>query len=115
MSDNKGYITRAQENGTVLISEEVLTSIASVAIKEVEGVCGFYGGFGKKPGKGLKLTLKESSVDIECNIIALYGHSVVEIAENIQRTVVSAVENMTGLTVDAINVNVCGISTEQPS
>lgn len=110
MSENKGYITQRQENGSVLISEDVIASIATVAAKEVDGVCGLYGSFGKKSGKGLKLTLKENSIDIECNISALYGHSVIEIAKNVQDAVVNAVESMTALKVDAINVNVCSIS-----
>lgn len=115
MSDNKGYITKPQENGNVLISEEVLMSITTVAVKEVDGVCGLQGGFGKKTGKGLKLTLKESSIDIECNIIARYGQPVMEIATNIQTAVVAAIESMTGLTVDSVNVNICGISANNPS
>lgn len=115
MSENKGYISQPQENGSVLISEDVIASITTVAVKEVEGVCGLYGSFGKKNSKGLKLTLKDRSVDIECNIIALYGHPVMEIAKNVQTAVVTAVESMTGLTVDSINVNVCGISTSNPT
>lgn len=113
MSENKGYITQPQENGSVLISEDVIASIATVAAKEVEGVCGLSGGFGKKSGKGLKLNLKESSLDIECNITALYGHSVLDIAKNVQDAVVNAVESMTGLKVDSININVCSISMGQ--
>lgn len=110
MSETKGYITQKQDNGSVLISEDVIASITTVAAKEVEGVCGLYGGFGKKAGKGLKLNLKESSIDIECNITALYGHSVIEIAKNVQDAVVNAVESMTGLKVDSCNVNVCSIA-----
>ena len=115
MSENKGYITQPQEGGSVLISEDVIASITTVAAKEVEGVCGMHGGFGKKSGKGLKLTLKENSLDIECNIIALYGHSVIEIARNVQSAVVNAVESMTGLKVDSINVNVCSIAMSKQS
>lgn len=115
MSETKGYITKNQENGNVLISEDVLISITTVAVKEVEGVCGLYGGFGKKNSKGIKLTLKDESVDIECNITALYGHSVIEIAKNVQAAVVNAVESMTGLKVDAIDVNVCSIAVSAQS
>lgn len=115
MSDNKGYISQPQENGKVLVSEDVIASIAAVAVKEVEGVSGLYGSFGKKPSKSIKLNLKECSLDIECNITALYGHPVMEIAKNVQAAVVNAVESMTGLKVDSINVNVCGISTDKQS
>ena len=36
MADNK-YITQTQEHGSVLISEEVLVNIISLAVAEVEG------------------------------------------------------------------------------
>ena len=36
MAENK-YITQTQENGSVLIAEEVLVNIISVAVGEVEG------------------------------------------------------------------------------
>ena len=37
MADNK-YITHTQENGTVMISEDVIATIVSNAVKDVEGV-----------------------------------------------------------------------------
>ena len=36
MAENK-YITQEQENGSVLIAEEVLVNIISLAVAEVEG------------------------------------------------------------------------------
>ena len=38
MADNKDYLVQAQENGNVLISEEVVASIAALAVREIEGV-----------------------------------------------------------------------------
>ena len=38
MADNKQYVTQVQENGTVLISEDVITTIVMHAVEEVEGV-----------------------------------------------------------------------------
>ena len=40
MADNKQYITQVQDHGTVMISEDVIASIAAAAVTEVEGVCG---------------------------------------------------------------------------
>ena len=40
MAYNKQYIPQAQENGTILISEDVVASIVSQALKEVKGVVG---------------------------------------------------------------------------
>ena len=40
MAENKQYITQAQENGSVLISEDVIMDIVSLSVAEVEGVAG---------------------------------------------------------------------------
>ena len=46
MAENKQYITQAQENGTIMISEDVIVSIVNLAVAEVEGVAGL----STKPG-----------------------------------------------------------------
>ena len=116
MADNKDYITSTLENGTVNINEDVITAIAVTAVKDVEGVVGLSGddlaGFlgRKNSGKGLKVTLGEDSVQIDCSLVVLYGHSVVEIARNVQSVVSNAVESMTGLKVSHVDVNISGIT-----
>ena len=40
MAENKLYVTQNQENGSVLISEDVIITIVTHAIEEVEGVVG---------------------------------------------------------------------------
>ncbi len=123
MADSKQYITQTQENGSVQISEDVIASIVAVAVGEIEGVAGFSAKLGsdiaemlgkKNWGKGVKLTITEhDELYIECNIIAIYGFSVVQVAKAVQDGVVAAVESMTGMRVSGVNVNVCGISLEQ--
>ena len=123
MADSKQYITQSQENGSVQISEDVIASIVAVAVGEFEGVAGFSAKLGsdiaemlgkKNWGKGVKLTITEhDELYIECNIIAIYGFSVVQVAKAVQDGVVAAVESMTGMRVSGVNVNVCGISLEQ--
>ncbi|MBQ6281275.1 MAG: Asp23/Gls24 family envelope stress response protein [Oscillospiraceae bacterium] len=116
MAENKDYITSTLENGTVNINEDVITTIAAAAVKDVEGVVALAGddlaGFlgRKNSGKGLKVTLGEDSVGIECSLVVLYGHSVVEIARNVQTVIHNAVESMTGLKVSNVDVNVSGIT-----
>ena len=111
MADSKQYITQNQENGTVQISEDVIISIVTVArlgsdIAEILGR--------KSWGKGVKLTITEDDrLYIECNIVAVYGYAVVNVAKAVQENVTSAVESMTGMQVTEVNVNVCGITVEQ--
>ena len=119
MAENKQYITQIQENGTVMISEDVIVSIVTLAVTEVEGVAGLSSKpgadivemIGKKNwGKGLKITIgEEDAITVDCNITVAYGHSVVSVAGAVQSSVTNALESMAAVKIAAINVNVCGI------
>ncbi len=122
MADNKQYISQIQENGAVMISEDVVSTIVSHTIAEVEGVASLSTKPGsdiadligrKQWGKGMKITIQEdNSVCVDCNIIIAYGQSVVSVAKAVQEGVTSAVESMTGSKVNCVNVNVCGIAVK---
>ena len=119
MADNKQYITQAQENGSVMISEDVIVSIVELAVAEVEGIAGLSTKpgadivdlIGKKNwGKGLKVSLNnDETISVDCNITVKYGHSVVDVAKAAQDAIISALDSMTGIKTSAVNVNVCGI------
>ena len=119
MAENKQYVTQTQENGSVLISEDVLITIVTHAIEEVEGVVGLNAKpgadivelIGKKGwGKGLKITIgEEDTIAVDCNITVAYGQSVVSVAGAVQTSVTNALESMAGVNITAVNVNVCGI------
>ena len=119
MAENKQYITQVQENGTVMISEDVVVTIVSQAISEVEGVVGMSTKpgadiadlLGKKNwGKGIRVAISQENVlSIDCNVVLAYGQSVVAVAAAVQTAVTAAVESMAGVTVAAVNVNICGI------
>lgn len=112
MAENKQYITQVQENGTVMISEDVVATIVEHTLTEVEGVV--KGGaevIGKKSwGKGLRITIAEdNTLSIGCNVVLSYGESVVKVANAVQEAITNAVESVTGVTVTDVNVNVCGV------
>lgn len=123
MAESKQYITQNQQNGTVQISEDVISSIISVAVTETEGVAGFGAKIssdlaemlGKKNrGKGIRLTIGEDdSLTVECDVVAYYGYEVFTVAKKVQENVSSAVASMTGVSPAAVNVNVCGIIQEK--
>ena len=122
MAENKQYITQAQTNGNVMISEDVVATIIEHAIHEVEGVVGLSTKpgadiaelIGKKSwGKGMKITIAEDNeLRVDCNVIIAYGQSVVTVAKAIQEAITAALESMTGVKVGSVNVNICGISTQ---
>ena len=109
MADNKQYITQTLENGSVMISEEVLVSIIFQAVAEVENVS-LSGKPGKNWGKGIKVViLDDNKVDVTCYVNVAYNQSVVNAANAVQDAVTNALESMTGVCVNGVHVNVCGI------
>ena len=119
MAENKQYIVQAEENGAVMISEDVIAAIVEQAVSEVEGISGLSTKpgsdiadlIGKKNwGKGMKVMIAEDdSVSIDCNVTVYYGQSVVAVAKSAQDAITTAVESMAGVEVTAVNLNVCGI------
>ncbi len=119
MAELKEYVSQQEELGTIHISEEVIASIAAVAAAEVEGVSGIIGGrdltdkLGNhkvSPGKGIHLTITEEAVVVELSITVDSAAAVRRVAEQVQDAVISCVRDMTGLTVNRVNVNVTGIT-----
>ena len=119
MAEYKQYITQIQENGNVMISEDVIATIVAHALAEVDGI----GSLGAKPGigvadfdvkkhwsKSLKILIAEdNNVSIDCSVMVAYGNSVVDVAAAVQQNVTANVESMTGVKVNVVNVNICGI------
>jgi uncharacterized alkaline shock family protein YloU len=102
-------------NGQVKISVDVISIIASIAASEIEGVnavaSGFVEGlsnlFSKKNyTKGIKVELKENDATIDMSITVDYGFKIQDVAVKVQQKVKREVENMTGLNVTSVSVNV---------
>jgi len=130
MEENNNQEVQNEENiineaEGIKISNDVVAVIAGVAVSEVSGVCSMSGGFaggisevlkGKKNlAKGIKVEATEKSAKIDVNIIVEYGSRIPDVAYEIQNRVKKAVENMTGLKVTEVNVNVQGVNTEIPT
>ena len=119
MADNMQYITQRQENGSVMISEDVVSTIVAQAVKDVEGIAALNTKTGsdladmigkKSWGKGIRINVADdNTLTIDCDVIVRYGQSVVTVAAEAQKAVFAAFETATGVAVDAVNVNVCGI------
>ena len=125
--DNKGEVVELEEeikseNDGIQISNDVVAVIAGVAVSEVQGVAGMAGGFaggisevfsGKKNlAKGIKADINDGKAKLDVNIIVEYGSRIPDVAFEIQNRVKKAVENMTGLVVEEVNVHVQGVNTD---
>lgn len=109
----------AKEGDSIRISSEVIAVIVSLVSSEVPGVAGMsgglVGGIAEKLGrrdltKGIKVQVNEDKVVIDLNVIAEYGVSIVEATDKLKKEIRTNVEKTTGLTVEAININVQGIN-----
>ena len=109
------------EGGRIVFADEVVATIASLAVTDVDCVASLAGGMvegisemlGKKSlTKGVKVEVgtEEAAVDITVSI--RYGYRIKEVCEKIQAAVKSAIENMTGLRVVEINIFVQGVVFE---
>lgn len=111
--ENKEIV--AENDESIKISNDVVASIAGVAVSEVPGVYGMAGGiteiFGKKGlTKGIKVEVGEKETKIDVNIIVEYGARIPDVAFEIQNRVKKAVETMTGLKVANVNIHIQGIN-----
>lgn len=119
MADYKQYVVQNLDNGSLMISEDVIASIVEQAVTEVDGIVGLNvkpgadiaDMIGKKSwGKGLKITVGEDNkLTVDCNVNIGYGQSVVAVANSVQEAVTAALESTAGVSVASVNVNVCGI------
>jgi len=119
MAENKEYLIQGQEEGTILISDEVICTIAAAAVLEVEGVESLNTNIGsdlaemlgvKNQSKGIKISVEEENVTLDCSIVVGYEYDVIEVAKNVQASVKNAVESMTGFQVQRVDVAVSAIA-----
>ena len=103
--------------GTTTIDDVVVSKIAGIAAREVSGVDSLGGGGARMIGniresfgasedvrQGVDVEVSEGSARIEIAITAEYGVAIHELAEAIRRNIMNAVERMTGLSVERVNV-----------
>ncbi len=122
MADNKDYIITTTEDGSVNISEDVISIIAWEAMHEVDGFGGPSAGIPgdlaeligrKNASRGVRISAEEKSVAVDVYVTVRFGYSVTKVSRDIQEAISKAVQDMTGVTVSAVNVNVTGIAFEK--
>ncbi len=101
--------------GAIRVSDAVIVKIAEVAATEIEGVdCSGQALTPVNPkakmfSKSVKVKLTGESVAIAIDLVVKEGFNAVTVAENVQKSVKSAVQSMTGFTVTKVDVRIAGI------
>lgn len=107
--------------GEVQIADEVIAIIAGLAATEVEGVHSMAGNItnelvGKlgmrNLSKGVKVLVDSKAVAVDITMNMEYGYSIPKTSQQVQERVKQAIENMTGLPVDEVNIRIAGVKLE---
>ena len=59
--------------------------------------------------KGINVAIRENVISIDFHVIVSYGVSILAVADNLMESVKYKVEDLTGMTVEQINVYVEGV------
>ena len=119
-SDKISYVLQDDENlGTVKIADDVVAMIAALAATEVEGVAAMSGNMTnellsrvgvKSMAKGTRVEVLQKKVKVDLAITIEYGFNIPATCQRVQTKVKNAVENMTGLEVNDVNIRIAGIN-----
>ncbi len=113
------------ELGDTTIADVVVEKIAGLATREVDGVYAMGSAAGRTlsglaqrlPGQAAKIAVStgvsiekgERQTAVEISVVVEYGVSIVEVADDIRESVITAVEHATGLEVVEVNVTVTDV------
>ena len=115
MQQNTALI-EGSEMGDVKIHENVISALVRQAALEQEGVSRLAGsalvddianlvGSRRMQARAINVELAEDSrVGIEIKLNLIFGYRIPEVAERVQKAIISTVEEITGMTVMRVNV-----------
>ena len=112
--------------GNLVISEDVIASIALNAAKDDEGVSSFAArtpdvhsifklGEGAANQPGVRVLSSDNDVKIYIHVNIAPGTKIPKVAADIQKNVKNAVQSMTGKMVSKVNVSIAGMDIKPES
>ena len=124
-TQSAGQSPLQSELGTTTIQDSVVTAIISMAAEEVEGVTTSHGGV-RLPGdtsptvgefvdnitggasrtRGLSVDVGERQTAADITINVEYGRPIPQVTQAVRERIIERVENLTGLEVTEVNVQV---------
>lgn len=110
----------AIDNGRTTVSEIVVAKIAALAAREVAGVHNLGLGAARSvtsvrdripgnapaPTSGVSVEVGQTQAAVDLDIVVEYGTPITQIARDVRRHVIAAVERLTGLQVVEVNITV---------
>ncbi|EYR62389.1 Stress protein, Gls24 family [Actinotalea ferrariae CF5-4] len=104
--------------GKTSIGDGVVSKIAGIATREVDGVFAVGGGAaramgavrerigGKNHAQGVSVEVGERQAAVDVDVVVEYGYAIADVADGVRRNVIRSIERMTGLEVTEVNVAV---------
>jgi len=113
-------IQLATENGKIEVADQVVAVIAGSAAMDCYGLVGMASRKGLKDGiaellgrenlsRGVEVRRDSEKIHLDLYVIVSYGTKISEVAHNIQAKVKYVLEEVVGLKVDFVNINVQGV------
>ncbi|MFD5092758.1 Asp23/Gls24 family envelope stress response protein [Amycolatopsis thailandensis] len=113
----------ASTQGVTTIADTVVQKVAGLATREITGVHALGGGAVRafnalreripgataSAGQGVSVEVGERQAAVDLQIVVEYGVAIADLAKSVRRNVIGAVEQMTGLEVVEVNINVSDV------
>lgn len=107
-----------QSEGSCIISEDVIATIASTAALEIPGVASMAlrpdlrARLANTAARSVKVTNEETETVLDVYLNLKMGAQIQEVCGKVQHNVKVAVQSMTGKEVKSIHIHVVGLATE---
>lgn len=116
---SNGHHGHHDVKGTTTIADSVVASIAGIATRDATGVYAMGSGFSRTLGaardmmarsddvtRGVRVEVGEKQTAVDVDVVVEYGYPITRTSDEIRTGIVDAVENMTGLEVAEVNIDV---------
>ena len=112
--------TLTGEDGSTTIADVVVQKIAGLATREINGVYALGGGTARmlgairdripgssaSVGQGVSVEVGEKQAAVDLELVVEYGVPIADLAKSVRTNVITAIEQITGLEVVEVNINV---------
>ncbi len=112
----QSYVSNA---GSLKISQEVIASIAGYTATDMEGVAALApvpanlsGWLERQPLRPVSIQLEDGVAVIDIRLRVKHGVKIPELSRKLQSNVKEAVQNMTGVVVSKVNLQIAGVDFE---
>ncbi|WP_434448572.1 Asp23/Gls24 family envelope stress response protein [Lentzea sp. E54] len=110
----------ATDKGSTTIADVVVQKVAGLAAREIRGVHALGGGATRalsalrdripgataSAGQGVSVEVGEKQAAVDLELVVEYGVPIADLAKSVRGNVITAIEQITGLEVVEVNINV---------